>query len=129
MKRVPESTSDRQIVHVATDTGALQRFVISPENFDPEVVLLIQRMETEPIQGYRLAVMRMAAEVEFTVVRDADGEGLTHNSVYLEEWPPFLQLETTILRSMSPAEAAMLADLERCAAISLAGIDPREAWC
>ena len=128
MKRVPEVASERQIVHVATDTGNLERFVLSPENFDPEVIAVIARMETEPIQGYRLAHVRTdGARLEFTLVRDADGACLSHNAVYLDEWPPFLQLETTALRPMPRAEAAMLADLEQCAAISLAGIDPLEA--
>ena len=127
MKRVPESASERQIVHVATDTGDLQRFVISPENLDPDLIALIARMETEPIPGYRLAcVRRDGAGLEFTVVRGADGVSLSRNAVHFDEWPPFLQLETTATRQpMSPTEAAILADLERCAAIALAGIDPR----
>jgi hypothetical protein len=126
MKRVPRSSSEPQIVHLTTNTGDSQRFAISPENYDPEVIALMARMQTEQIQGYRLTVFRRIAEVEFLVIRDADGVGLSHNFVYLDEWPPFLQLETTILAQMATDEAAMRADLEQCAAIALTGIDPRE---
>jgi hypothetical protein len=123
MKRVPQSSSEPQVVHLTTNTGDQQRFVLSPENFDPGLIGMIPRMEREAVRGYRLAVSRTATGLEFWIIRDRDQMSLTHNAVYLEDWPPFLQLETTILAPMSPDEAAILADLEECAAIALSGID------
>jgi hypothetical protein len=123
MKRVPQSSSEPQIVHLTTNTGDQQRFVLSPENFDPGVISMIPRMEREAVGGYRLSVLRTEAGLEFWIIRDQDELSLTHNAVYLEDWPPFVQLETTILAPMSPEEAALLANLEPCAAIALAGID------
>jgi hypothetical protein len=122
MKRVPQWSSEPQIVHLKTNTGDLQRFVLSPENFDPGVIGMIPHMEREAVRGYRLAVSRTAAGLEFWIIRDRDQTSLTHNDVYLGDWPPFLQLETTILAPMSPAGAATLADLEEGAAIALGGI-------
>ena len=110
-------------MHLKTNTGGLQRFVLSPENFEPHVIGMIPPMERAAVRGYRLALSRTAAGVEFWIIRDRDQTSLTHNDVYLGDWPPFLQLETTILAPMSPAEAAMLADLEVGAAIALAGIE------
>jgi len=112
---------------VTTDTGDLQRFVLSADNFDPEVIAAMARMETEPIQGYRLAHVRTGESwLEFAVVSDADGVWLSHNVVHLDHWPPSLELETTILRPIPRAEAAILADLERCAAIAHSGIETRD---
>jgi hypothetical protein len=123
MKRVPQSSSEPQIVHLMTNTGDQHCFALSPENFDLGVISMILRMEREPVRGYRLAVSRTAGGLEFWIIRDRDQMSLAHNGVHLEDWPPFLQLETTILVPMSPDEAAMLTDLEECAAIALSGID------
>jgi hypothetical protein len=100
MKRVPRWSSEPQIVHLKTNTGDLQRFVLSPENFDPGVIGMIPHMEREAVHGYRLAVSRTAAGLEFWIIRDRDQTSLTHNDVYLGDWPPFLQLETTILAAL-----------------------------
>ena len=112
MKRVPEFASEKQIVHLTTDTGDLQRFVLSAENFDLEVITAMARMETEPIQGYRLAHVRTGeSRLEFAVVRDADGVWLSHNVVHLDHWPPSLELETTILRPIPGRRSGNLSRL------------------
>jgi hypothetical protein len=85
-------------------------------------------MELRPIIGYRLtSVLRFeSGNIVFTVSR-ADGTQLTRNRVTKEN-EKLIELRTRIL-SDAPAEAeeaAMVADLEQCAALALLGIVPAE---
>jgi hypothetical protein len=121
MKR-PPAPGEAALIHRTLETGHVQAFAICAENFDPGIVDMMPRMEHQPLIGYRLAVQRdeRGAAVSFGVIRDADGEVLTRNAV--RRTAEGIELQTAIVAFMPPKEAFMVADLEQCAAVALAGI-------
>ena len=122
---IAEKTAPRpgqlSITHITLDTGHVRSFAVHADNYKPDVIRRMRDMETKPVMGYRLtSVIRFGVEdIDFNVSRE-DGTPLTRNRV--TRFQDRVELRTRILRGMPCGEAAMLADLEQCAALSLLGI-------
>ncbi len=115
MKRAPRP-GEMALRHATAQTGNVHTFAVCPENYDPAIVEQMRGMVERPLGGYTLRIEPDGDA--FVVVRN--GHDLTSNS--LRRDGDTIQLATTILDSMDPDEAAMLADLEQCAALMLLGI-------
>ena len=99
-------------------TSDIQRFAISAENYDPQIVKRMREMLVMPYMGYRLEIEDVWVAILFFVVRYDDGTRLTENWVRRHDRDG--ALDTTILTGdMAPEETYMLADLEQCAALML----------
>lgn len=128
MKRSPRA-GEPALIHVTKETGDAQAFAISTQNFSPAVIKLMRQMESRPLAGFRLRV-EPSTRASFLVLRE-DGTELSINVIH-RNWAfdktdrraypnaGSLTLITSIVcPTMTPDEAAQLADLEQCAAIML----------
>lgn len=115
MKR-PAKPGELVLIHSTAETGDVQSFAVVAENYRPDILAMMADMTTTPIAGYLLD----PGDDGFTVVRAADGARLTHNAISRDGQQ--IKLHTTLLPPMSADEAAMLSDLEQCAALMLLGV-------
>lgn len=119
MKREPKK-GEPKLTHSTVNTGDVQSFALSEENFKPNAVEATRIMLRQPVLGYRLEAKRfgMDRRYRFYVLRDSDGRKLTENWVHYNG--KHISLRTQLLTSdMGDDEALMLADLEQCAALML----------
>lgn len=118
MKR-PPNPGELALAHTTEQTGDVQTFAVSRDNYDPAILAKMAGMEREPVMGYQLYVDRSGLGTEFRVLRE-DGTALTRNRVSMHDLQ--ISLSTSILHPMPADESAMLADLEQCAALVLLGV-------
>lgn len=124
MKR-PPNTGEPALRHSTEQTGDVQTFAIAPENYNPAALDAMRDMTKHPVMGYLLEVLsEYEASVRFIVRRSADQEALTDNRAAWRGIANELALHTTILAPMPQNEAALMADLEQCAALMLLQVHP-----
>jgi hypothetical protein len=116
MKTAPATPTSPRLVYATQDTGDVQVFGITAENYQPAAVRRAARMDKQPFGGFTIEIInRDQTGVVFTIKQDRNT--LTMSRANYDPQRKQLTLVTKLMTA--PEEAVILADLEQCAAIGL----------
>lgn len=122
MKQGPEPGGPT-IVHNTINTGDVQAFGITDQNYRPAVLRMLVRNDWDlgGLSVFQICVDEVSGVLTFLVEHTETGVFLSHNTVLVHSRNPLrIILETTILTpEISRGVLEMLADFEQVAAIAL----------
>ena len=117
MKTTSATSNGPRLVHAAENTDDVKIIALTPHNYRPDAVRRAARMERDPFGGYKIGIiLHDQAGVIFAIERRT--ATLTVNRAHYNHKCSELTLKTKLVL-LPEEEAAMMADLEQCAAIGL----------
>jgi hypothetical protein len=117
MKTTPATSNGPRLVHAAENTDDVKILALTPHNYRPDAVRRAARMERDPFGGYKIEIiLHDQAGVIFAIERRT--ATLTVNRAHYNHKCSELTLKTKLVL-LPEEQAAMMANLEQCAAIGL----------
>jgi len=116
MKTAPATPTSPRLVYATQDTGDVQVFGLTAENYRPDAVRRAALIDKQPFGGFTIEIIhRDQTGVVFTIKQDRNTLAMSRAN-----YDPQRKQLTLLTKLMTaPEEAVMLADLEQCAAIGL----------
>jgi hypothetical protein len=118
----PATPETPRLVHATENTGEVQTFALTADNYRADLVRQATRMDRYPLSGYKIDITPInRSDVRFAIVHEVTGAVITDNVAGYDQQARMLTLRSTIVteKSIPAAEVALTAYLAQHAAIGL----------